>query len=278
MRLIRFIKEEPERTRHAILLLGIAFLTCFAALIASGIGGIYARNIRRERAASLAAAEMLALKDASDAVSAEVSAALAATHASDFLRDADARLFTEVIGARDARFFTFCTEVEAMIVENRFSASAFVSSLRESADTAGTLSRASARVQSPQTMAEPVGEAKDYTELAAEFIGVRNIFSADGHCAYCRNVTVLFDGASNRVSAYAIAAVPHEIRLTEEECIRIATTYAAGKTELDSLTLSSSRCAQCMCRVCLDCNGGSVVIGVRMDTGGIVYFFIRTEE
>ena len=274
MKLNTFVKAEPERAGRVLIILSVAFLTCFAALIALGGVSVYAENNRRERAALLTAAEVLSVSEALEESDVQVSAAVAASHSGDFLSDADCRLLTELIAARDARFSAFCAEIRTMLDSDRFSAAAFVRALRAASDDVGILSEV-ARVQSPQEMASLVGVRRDYASLAAGFIGVRNIFSAEGVCAYCKNTVVLFNGESARPVAYACAALPDEIRLSEDACSLAVLEYATGKFDLRTPTLVESEIRNGIYRAVISSDGCTAVAGVRMDSGTVVYFWIE---
>ncbi|MBQ8746755.1 MAG: hypothetical protein IJZ08_02680 [Clostridia bacterium] len=274
MKLNMFVKAEPERAGRVLIILSVAFLTCFAALIALGGVSVYVENNRRERAALLTAAEVLSVSEALEESDVQVSSAVAASHSGDFLSDADCRLLTELIAARDARFSAFCAEIRTMLDSDRFSAAAFVRALRAASDDVGILSEA-ARVQSPQEMASLIGVRRDYASLAAGFIGVRNIFSAEGACAYCQNAAVIFSGESGRPIAYAVSDLPGDPRLSEEACVNSALAYAAGKFDLRELKLFATEIRDGICRAVIGNDGCTAVAGVRMDSGAVVYFWIE---
>ncbi len=284
MKLLDYVKKEPTQAYRSILVLSVAFLTCFGALIAIGIGGACVYKNGRERAAELLAADLLALRESvrsGDEAGAHTFAAVVTVRAGDFLSTKEAMRLAELIKTADVRFFMLCDTVEKTVKECTFSVSAFRHALHLCDETGGvgTLREASARGQAPKNPYVSLAPAADYTAQAAEFVGVRNIFASDGECAYCRNLCVRFFPGTDRIRFFAVSCVAKESHYTQNECVSAAAAFVTTRIAMRSAKITSIKYINGIYRVCFesDRDGGGVA-GVRADTGSIVYFFRQTKS
>lgn len=279
MNLINFVRKEPNRARLLIIILSVALLTTASALIVAGAAFAYVRRQEKETAASLTAADILSLRQAyenADAESVRILMSLVACRISCFLNSADADTLVKLISVQDNAFFDFCGEIDGLIKNDELSAEKFALALRgvQRAGETGVLSRA-AEIRRAEKMFQVNFRSKTADKQASEFLGLMNIFSAEGNCAFCQNLYIEFIGSSNSVRRYAIQYEVDTVRLSEEDCVSIAKEYASSRHGIEVNRVSDVTLKNGVFFVILtDKKESNHFVGVRGDTGEIVFFLL----
>ncbi len=279
MKLLNFVKRDPYRTRRVILFLTAAFSVSFVSLVAAGCISVHAKSAKIERETSLLASDILELREAvthTDEESARIFTALIGTRLDSFLAEKDMTALMSAISSRDVRFFKLCEEIEALYAAQRFSHHAFVTALRESCEDggAGSLSRATSTISPNKKLPLLFVGAFDAAKSAADFCGTKNIFQKDDVCAYCKNVFLQFNPANASARVYAVAGIPGDSVLSSDECVSKAQIYAETRLGFAGTSVSEAVGKNGVCRVSLSGEEGTAaVLGVRMDSGQIVYFW-----
>ncbi len=276
MKLIDFVKKEPNRARLAIIVLSVMLTTTASALIFGGAALAYTHKQERDTTALLTASDILSLKDAyaaADADSVRVLQSLVALRTPSFLGEADADALTRLLHAQSPAFFAFCGELESAVRNGRFSREAFIEILRTTvrSNGGGALARA-AETRRTEKVYQNIFAKTDADARAAEFLGIMDIFTAEGECAYCKNVYIEFFVGSDSVYRYAAQYAVESVALSERECVLLAKEYASGRLGMEIYGVGDVSLKDGVFFVDLkDKKERLVRVGIRGDTGETVF-------
>ena len=278
MSIFSFRKNKGDRTNMAIAVLSLMLFAVTAALVVGGVSVTYMHRQKQDTAAYLTAADLLSLQTAyenNDAAAEAVLRALISCRSSGFLSAKETETLNKLIDAGDGFFADFCSQIRSGIEKGRFSAKTFVKTLKSCTDkkTSGTLGRATTINRRAPLHQVLFGIGAD--QRASEHFSMIDIFEAEGNCAYCKNVYIEFSGKSSRVCKLSVENTVTQVLLSEDECVSLAKDYAQGRCGFPVYGTGYVLLKNGVYFVSiLDKNGAQATVGVRGDTGGIVFFLL----
>ncbi len=276
MKLLEFVRKHPSHAKSAICILAIGFAASFSALLVMGFAYNHVKTVAKNTNAALIAGDILAIREIQAAGVGEdaVHRALIDARVGFCLSHTDTLSLAEILTANDGRFAALCDALQTAAAKNSCTASTLSEALRQCASSEQSAARAEFVSTPGISDVQRRFMLYDTKKLAEEFFGVPFVFRTAGDVSYCKNLCGRFNEQTGRLTAFSAEwAADGDVRLSSEDCIDTARTFAEQRVGLKRIAEADAYFTDGVCWVSLsDARGSRWKIGVRADTGRVCFF------